>query len=98
MSINGQDANMKYIVFKKGIDSEAFQNCTGVTRNMYVTITRTKVTIPDAVSLTSESRMLQSSKEKVTLTFDVYQGENSSVKLFGSLVVASVMAFLSFAF
>lgn len=94
-SISGGDANMKYSVFKKGIDSDAFANCNGTTRNMYVTITRTKAT---DITLLAESRMLQVGQERVNLIFDVYEGENSSVRLAASLLIGVAMAFLSLAF
>jgi hypothetical protein len=42
--------------------------------------------------------MLQSKKERVTLTFDVYPGENSAITMTGGFLLAIAMVFMSLAF
>lgn len=72
-SDNGQNVNNKWLGFIKGEDIEAYEYCNGTMRNLYVTVTRTKLTQVDMQNpIVQESRMLQSSQEKAYLYFAVY--------------------------
>lgn len=83
--------------FQRGVDNAAFQNCTGPTREYYITITRTQVSPQPAPSvLMGEERMLAlgDTVEKVNITFTLFPGENAAASRF-SLGVALLVAVTS---
>ena len=68
----GSDVKNKFIQFKKGEDKEAYEQCNGQRRNLYVAVTRVSQSI---VPVVQSGRVLQDGPEKLNLIFGVYKGE-----------------------
>jgi len=91
-----------WIEFSNGIDPN-WNFCNSTSRSLYITITRTKKTpIPklSTSELAETPRALQSTDEKMTITFNVHQGNkrNSAVRILSSIVVLVCTALMAIAF